>query len=202
MRVYVETNFVLELAFRQEQAESCRTILGLCEAGRARLVLPAFSIVEAFQAAVAREKERANVATALHKQIGQLARSEIMAGDAETLQPLTALLVKGSEQERTDLRSALQRVTSIADLIPLDADVLRAGEELERSLRLSAQDAVVLASVLGHLERSPAELGCFLNRNVKDFDDPDVLARLDRFGCKLFPRFDSGADFLGRPGPG
>jgi len=199
VRAYVETNFVLELAFRQEQAESCRVILGFCEEGRTRLVLPAFSIVEALQAAVARQRERDGVAEALDRQIGQLARSEIMAGEAETLQPLTAILLKSSQQERADLRSALQRITAVADLIPLDAEVLRAGEQLERAHRLSAQDAVVLASVLGHLERSPHEPCCFLNRNVKDFDDPDVRARLDRFGCKLLPRFDSGAGYLSRP---
>jgi hypothetical protein len=42
MNIYVETNFVLELAFVQEQHESCEQIIGLCEAGRTTLVLPAF----------------------------------------------------------------------------------------------------------------------------------------------------------------
>jgi hypothetical protein len=124
-----------------------------------------------------------------------------MAAAAETLQPLTALLLKGSEQERADLRASLQRITALADLIPLDADVLREAETLERTLQLSAQDAVVLASVLGHLEGSRAEPCCFLNRNAKDFEDPDVLTRLERFGCKLLPRFDSGTDYLGQGGP-
>jgi hypothetical protein len=50
MNIYVETNFVLELAFVQEQVESCGAILGLCEAGRATLVLPAFCIAESYEA--------------------------------------------------------------------------------------------------------------------------------------------------------
>lgn len=32
MNVYVESNFVLELAFAQEQPEACEQILKLCEA--------------------------------------------------------------------------------------------------------------------------------------------------------------------------
>ena len=34
MKVYVETNFVLELAFLQEQHSSCDKILSLCEENR------------------------------------------------------------------------------------------------------------------------------------------------------------------------
>ena len=44
MNVYVESNFVLELALRQEQFTSCETILSLCEEGQARLVVPAYSL--------------------------------------------------------------------------------------------------------------------------------------------------------------
>ena len=46
MIVYVESNFVLELAFLQEQHESCNTIITLAESSQVELVIPAFSIVE------------------------------------------------------------------------------------------------------------------------------------------------------------
>jgi hypothetical protein len=49
MNIYVETNFVLELAFVQEQHESCEQIIGLCEAGNATAVLPAFCISESYE---------------------------------------------------------------------------------------------------------------------------------------------------------
>lgn len=48
MRVYVETNFVLELALRQEQNESCEALLRLAEASRIGLVVPAFSLLEPY----------------------------------------------------------------------------------------------------------------------------------------------------------
>jgi hypothetical protein len=40
MRVYVESNFILELALEQEQASSCETMVKICELGKARLVTP------------------------------------------------------------------------------------------------------------------------------------------------------------------
>jgi hypothetical protein len=46
VNVYVESNFVLELALLQEQHASCEDILRLCEAGKAQLIIPAYSLAE------------------------------------------------------------------------------------------------------------------------------------------------------------
>lgn len=46
MIIYVESNFVLELAFLQEQFESCEKILSICEKELGTLIVPAFSLAE------------------------------------------------------------------------------------------------------------------------------------------------------------
>ena len=54
MNVYVETNFILELAFVQDEHESCDRILALCEAQRATLVLPTFCLAESYETLIRR----------------------------------------------------------------------------------------------------------------------------------------------------
>ncbi len=49
MIVYVESNFVLELAFLQEEHERCLALLSLAESRDIHLVLPAFSIGEPYE---------------------------------------------------------------------------------------------------------------------------------------------------------
>ncbi|MGB6295983.1 MAG: hypothetical protein WBF90_07325 [Rivularia sp. (in: cyanobacteria)] len=44
MDVYVESNFVLELALLQEQHKSCQELLDLAEIKKIRLIVPAFSL--------------------------------------------------------------------------------------------------------------------------------------------------------------
>jgi hypothetical protein len=41
----------------------------------------------------------------------------------------------------------------------------------------------------------PAE-SCFLNRNTKDFDDPDIRKKLDDYGCKFFGKFGPALRFM------
>jgi len=147
MLVYVESNFVLELAFQQEQSGSCQALLALCAEGRATLIMPAFSVAEPFQTLVARARERKRLAESLEAQIGQLARSDNLAAQADALRPLTGLLVRSAEEERSGLRDAMRNILDAAVLIPLDADVIRDAASLEVSLQLSPQDAIALASV-------------------------------------------------------
>lgn len=46
MIVYIESNFVLELAYLQEEHESCTKILNLSEADNIELVIPAYCVGE------------------------------------------------------------------------------------------------------------------------------------------------------------
>jgi predicted nucleic acid-binding protein len=198
MVIYVETNFVLELALRQEQAAFCRRILARCLGGQSRLVLPAFSLAEPFHAIVGRFKQRRQAAEGIRTQLRQLSRHETLAQEVEALQSVTAFLVRSEVEERKSLQVAVQEVVRIAGIIPLDASTLDEAFEVERTFKLSPQDSIVLASVLGHLQRERPEQSCFLNRNAKDFDDPDIVIRLEALGCKLLPRFDQGLEFIQR----
>jgi hypothetical protein len=61
MNVYVETNFIFELAWMQEQYDSCEKILALCETGKAKLILPAYSIGETFEKLGRSQQERKQI---------------------------------------------------------------------------------------------------------------------------------------------
>jgi hypothetical protein len=45
---YVESNFVLELAFRQEDSASCEELLALAESRQIELLIPAYCLGEPF----------------------------------------------------------------------------------------------------------------------------------------------------------
>ncbi len=79
MIVYVESNFVLELAFLQEEHESCDELITLAESHSIKLVVPAFSIVEPYDVLVRRSRQRQNFIAALPlKYVNCLARGHIL----------------------------------------------------------------------------------------------------------------------------
>jgi hypothetical protein len=196
LNVYVETNFVLELALAQEQYASCDEILALAEAGRVRLLIPAYSLIEPYETLRRRHQDRARVKGDLDREFGQLGRTASYAARLQGFREARALLVDSTDDEATRLESVRSRLLEIAEVIPLETKVMQASRRLQADVDLSPQDAIVLASVLSHLERTTPSASCFPNRNWRDFDDPSIVEKLKQHGCKLLPSFDDGGGYV------
>lgn len=196
MNIYVESNFVLELALVQEQQASCEEIVRLCEARSARLIIPAYSLVEPYETLVRRHRQRKQMKADLDIELGQLTRTATYAQRLSGFQSLTGLLIDSADEEAKRLEDVRARLLKTCETISLEASTLTAAARYQTAHDLSPQDALVYASVLSHLTRSTPSESCFLNRNSKDFDDPDVVDELKRYTCTLIPRFDDGLEYV------
>ena len=98
MIVFIESNFVLELALLQEEHRSCDSILSLAESLTIDLAIPAFSLFEPYEVWRRRTRERAELHGRLNREMGQLARTEPYAKIVEDLaDPASILLRSGNE---------------------------------------------------------------------------------------------------------
>lgn len=195
MIVYVETNFLLELAYLQEECESCAELLGLAKDGAISLVLPAFSLAEARLTWDRRSSERNALQNQLQPIIRQLARSEPYRTLPESSRELLSALRASGETTRLRLEEAIATITSVGTVLPLTADLTSRARLNELRLDLSPSDAFVYASVLLHLAGAPKGLKCFFNRD-KDFANPSVYDELAAFDCKLFVSFENGLELV------
>lgn len=195
MNVYVESNFVLELALLQEQWRSCDSVLKLCEADRVQLVVPGYCLAEPYGALVGRQKRRRKVREDVEGELKQIARTEIYEDRLEGFRELASFLIKSAEDEDSRLMAVSSGLLQSAEVISLDACVLTASTEYRHRHGFSPQDAIVYASVLSHLQTRSAPVSCFLNRD-KDFGDEDVVEELLSYGCELLQDFDAGYQFV------
>jgi predicted nucleic acid-binding protein len=195
LKVYVESNFVLELALVQEQHASCEQIVILCEAGDIQIIVPAYSIVEPYETLKRHHLDRERLKEALDRELQQLSRTSGYAQQLNGFQASTALLLDSAAEEIKRLEDLRSRLLACAIVVALDALILSEAARYQAKHGLSAQDAIVYASVLSHLGSEAAPQSCFLNRD-KHFADPDVVAELNANGCKLIPRFDSGLSYV------
>jgi hypothetical protein len=121
VRLFCETNFLLEIALDQNQSRACKELLNLGEAKAFELVVPACCITEAQLALERRHVRRTEAHERLRQELGELRRSEISAPFAEqTGEVVLALLLETIEGE--DLR-----LQSVEDAL------LRSGRRIPRS---------------------------------------------------------------------
>ncbi|HYW20898.1 MAG TPA: PIN domain-containing protein [Nodularia sp. (in: cyanobacteria)] len=196
MNIYVETNFLLELVFQQEKSASCEQILQLCEAELASLIIPAYSLAEHHEKLTRQAKSRRELQQVLDTELRQLARSASYTTRINSIQDIARLLVQSSEEERQRFVEYRDRLLNSAEVISLSADILSGAAISEDPYDLSPQDALVYSSVISHLRQNQPQVSCFLNRNSKDFDNPDIVDQLNKFNCRMMPRFDHGYGFI------
>lgn len=178
MNVYVESNFVLELALLQEQHESCKKVIELAETNKIKLIIPAYSLIEPFETIIRNAKTRSKTANDLAKELNQLSRSKPYHEEMHAFQRITGFLVRSQEEEKERLRETVNKLLNVSTIIPLDTQILISAGVYQIRHDLSPQDSIVYASVVHHLKTTETTAKCLLNRNSKDFDDPDIETEL------------------------
>lgn len=196
MNVYVESNFVLELALLQEQHASCEEILRLSETGAAQIVIPAYSIAEPYETLVRRHRQRKRMKVELDNELRQLARTRDYTQRLSGFRDLIALLIDSADEGAKRLEEVRTRLLKVAEVIPLEVQTLTSATSYQAVHGLSPQDAIVYATVLSHLKLHSASQSCFLNRNYKDFADPDLVEELNAHKWRLLSQFDTGHQFI------
>lgn len=197
MIVYVESNFVLELAFLQQEHPDCEVLLEFAQAETIQLVLPAFCVGEPYEAWLRKSTRRKDLHRRLHDEIQELSRSAPYRGPSAKLQELIGLLTESRDEEKARLNATLERVLNVVELIAITARIVGASTVLQQARQLPPQDSIVYASVLEHLVQAPkGDQKCFINKNSKDFVTPEILGDLNAYSCKLLTKFSDGLGYI------
>lgn len=189
----VETNFVLERSLEQEQSDSCGKILELASQLRIALVIPAFSLAEPHDAISRRASARSRLGGELRPHLYELGRSRQLQYVPGTFDALAEVLIEAGRLERQGLRMTVDRLLTSTEVIPLTQ---ASAVGLQDRFRISGQDSIVLASIFMDLKRRKPGWSCFMNRNSRDFDDPDIRAELEALHCKFFANFEDGLSYI------
>jgi predicted nucleic acid-binding protein len=196
VNIYVETNFVLELTFEQEQCSSCEQILQLCETGEAKLIVPAYCLAEPHEKLSRQARSRRELQQSLETELRQLSRTASYVNRIKSIQDIASLMVQSNEEERHRFIQYRDRLLKVGEIVALNASIVIEAASNETTYDLTPQDALVYASVIGHLRHNLPQQACFLNRNSKDFDSPDIINELRQLNCRMIPRFDRGYSFI------
>ena len=196
MVVYVETNFILEMGYRQAENEFCEMIIELAENGMITLAIPSFSVGESYETSYRREKERESFADDLDRRRSQLNYSADRDLLARRIQTLIDALRESIYRDNFRLSQVLSRLAGAAEFISLSPSSLVLAQEYQRDIQIEPPDSLVLGSVVSHLSETNPDECCFLNKNVKDFDAPSVRDELRPYDCRLIGSFEQGLNYI------
>ncbi len=194
MIVYVESNFILEIAREQEEASFARKILDFAESGGIELAFPSFSLSETFSTIKRQQEERNSLYNSLVETLKQLQRSEPHKRIMLDLESVLVVLNDAVNKEFGPLHSTVERMLSIGRSLETNVSSFRQAIVYQGQLSLrKQQDSVIFSTIIADLERRlPDETKCFLSRD-KDFaDNPRIKSKLKPYRCSYLPSFKDG----------
>jgi predicted nucleic acid-binding protein len=198
LTLYVESNFVFEIALGQEELDSAEKILSMAERGAVQIALPSFALTEPFSRVTRSIRDRQILVRQLNAQVEQLGRSTPHKEEVGELQLMPSLIGRIDQREADRLHDTVGRILSTARLIELDRSMFQNAIDYKTRFGLSIEDAIILAVVIEDLKRfrSPKQ-HMFANRNKSDFSQPGIVAELYRLGCDFTSSFAEAARHLG-----
>jgi len=194
MHVFVESNFLLELAFRQNDYAFCERIRRGAGPSSYALHLPQYALSEVFQKLRPLRNQREEYLRYVLEQITQHRREDNSDGSAldALTQQLTTLLEERTQAQTQQLYAVATELASTASVQSLTAEVIQEAQAMALRHGLSPQDALIYASVLAGLRILPLKVPkLFISRNKADFGKTEVVAELQALNCDYLASFQA-----------
>jgi predicted nucleic acid-binding protein len=196
MIVLVESNFVIELGFQQEESEDADRIVELAERHAIELVVPAYSLSEPYEMLIRRRNDRSVTLDKLRRQLQTSSRSRGFAGLREMSEKVTDAFAASATHERSGLDDVVRRLIACATVTPLSKDIIANSFAAQSQYEFGPQDSLVFASVDEHVRACGRGPKLFINKNHKDFLTPEIEDYFEHLECKLLPKFASAREYI------
>jgi predicted nucleic acid-binding protein len=193
-RLYVESNFVLELVLSQKHSAECEQLLVAAESESVELAIPSYCLGEPLETIGRRHRERRRLQEGVQTELRQLRRNREYREAIHEARDITNLFARSAQEDADRIEHFYRRLARAADLVAMTSDVAERAFELSSEYDLQLQDAFVLSTIVVHLSEHPAE-SAFVTTNSKDFDDPDLRGDLEALGCRLLTGFGEALGF-------
>lgn len=197
MIVYIESNFILEIAFLQGENQYCDDIMNLASSSTIDLVLPSYSIGEPYETLIRRRKSRKKRLNQFNNEIIQLSRSKPYKKPLKDFDIIRSLIITSIEEEKKRLNTTLEQILGISEIISIKQEIIESAIRYQTDFDFPPQDSIVYSSILDHLSNSDINRDkCFITRNPKDFSSPDIVDQLKKYNCEIHFNFKSGLNYI------
>jgi predicted nucleic acid-binding protein len=195
--VYIESNFVLEIALEQEGRDDARALLVAGRRDGVELAIPTFSLSEPYSTVTNRLRGERQDFRRAQERLRQRQREGGRQAEAEQLSAGLEVMVDIGRRDMEGIDRIVAELLVDARVLEFTAEVHTRSLAYQDRYGFDASDSIVYATIVTDAMRCGAtEPKLFVTRNERDFDLPEVRTELEALGCDLYLDFASAREAL------
>jgi len=197
MRIYAETNWLLDLTFQQERFAASAFVLSLAQSHQIDLCLPEIIVGEGDQKVERRNAQRRTIIEGLGRERREFGRSQEALYQARyvSLEPEIEGFKSISDLERRRFDQIIEELLPIATWLHLSQEIWVKCFDLQDGYGLKRTDALIYAIICADAALHPDVEKCLINYD-RVFDDPELKQEMSRLGITLLASAEAVTGFL------
>ncbi len=197
MRVYAETNWLLDLVFQQERFTASSFVLSLAQDRKIDLCLPEIVVWEGNHKVERRNAQRDVIIKQLKQEKREFSRSQdaLYQSRVASLEIEIQELDNISAIERKRFDLIIEELLPIAIWLHLSQDIWARCLDLQEQHELKQTDALIYAIIRADAALHPDIAKCFIDYD-RAFSDPALKQDMSALGITLLASSDAVTGFL------
>ena len=199
IRVFIETNFLINISFKQEEYKSSYKLLKLAEKNKIKLCLPSLCISEAYWVFAKENKAQLDTKKAINDLINKALRSSHSRRDFENYRQISTDIDKKLDKELKMLDRNINRVLKIVELIKHNTTVHRNGIIYRSKFDIKHEpDAFIVSAVVWYKTNKmpPTSHGLFVTADSGLVNEPKIMQLMHKKKIELKSSFKESVETL------
>lgn len=175
MKVYIESNFLLELALKQKESDVCEEFIGLAAGKKISLYIPSIAVSEAFFNILTRNENQRKLKSQLEERLQQTRRSALFDSKPRIYDQIPRWIrrLEGAlNKEKRSFEETTSNVLKTARIIELTSEIFRTHTENlkewkpdNRAPKSGEADCLIFSSVQWHRGKNTNSKAMFVSRD-------------------------------------
>jgi len=203
LHVFVETNFLLNISFKQEEYKSSYKLLRLAEENKIKLCAPILCVSEAYWAFAKKNETQIKTRDEVNKLINNALRNSYSKRSFKNYKKIPIDIDKKLDKELKMLDRNITRFLRIAELIEHNIIIHRNGIAYRSRLNIKDEpDAFIISAIIWYKTNniSSTQQDLFVTADSKLVNEPKIRGLMQVKGVKLESSFKKSIETLRNKG--
>jgi len=195
MKLYVESNFLVEIIESQSEANACRQLMSFCENGSLPFSIPQFCLFEVVEKIHRLNSDSGEFYKKLNQHLKMLENNSSVSFSAKEMREKIGFLETVKSTRDDELQRISQWFIDHSEILHGSNNFISNGFTARANYDLKIEDAIIFSIIRENLNEGKNS-SIFVSKDRKGFDSLDIITAIQEKGCQIVFGFGNALNLV------